>query len=148
MRAHATQVRVTGLSAIAAVRRTYHSAVSNPAVSVRRSRLGAWTPVVVWAAVIFAFSSLPSGSADLSAWEVLLRKLAHLTEYAILAALLCRALRRVLPAVVLAALYAVTDEVHQTFVDGRFGTPRDVAIDLVGVLVGVVAWRRLWRDRR
>jgi VanZ family protein len=48
---------------------------------------------------------------------------------------------------VIAVLYAVTDEVHQTFVDGRLGTPRDVAIDLVGVLAGVVGWR-LWRDRR
>ena len=52
-----------------------------------------------------------------------------------------------LSAPVSAALYTVTDEVHQTFVDGRFGTPRDVAIDLVGVLAGVVGWR-LWRDRR
>jgi VanZ family protein len=109
--------------------------------------LGAWAPVVAWAAVIFALSSLPAGATELATWEVVLRKLAHVTEYAILAALLCRAFRGVVPAVVLAALYAVTDEVHQTFVDGRLGTPRDVAIDLVGVLVGVVGWR-LWRDRR
>ena len=110
--------------------------------------LGAWAPVVVWAAVIFAFSSLPSGSTELSDWELVLRKLAHVTEYAVLAALLCRALRRVVPAVVLAALYAVSDEVHQTFVDGRLGTPRDVAIDVVGIVVGVVAWRRPWRAGR
>jgi VanZ family protein len=124
---------------------TYHSAVSNPAVALRRSALGAWALVVLWAAVIFALSSLPGDGTGLSAWELVLRKLAHVTEYAILAALLCRATRRVLPAVLLAGLYAVTDEVHQTFVDGRLGTPRDVAIDLVGVLVGVVAWR--WRAR-
>ncbi len=121
--------------------------MSNPAVPVRRSVLGAWVPVVAWAAVIFVLSSLPGSSTELSTWEVVLRKLAHVTEYAILTALLCRALRRVVPAVVLAALYAVTDEVHQTFVDGRLGTPRDVAIDLLGVLIGVVGWRR-WRDRR
>ncbi len=119
--------------------------MSSPAVPVRRSVLGAWVPVVVWATVIFAFSSLPSGSTDLSAWELVLRKLAHVTEYAILAALLCRALRRVAPAVVLAALYAVTDEVHQTFVDGRLGTPRDVAIDTLGALLGALAWQRLMR---
>ena len=121
--------------------------MSSPAVPVRRSVLGAWAPVVLWAAVIFAFSSLPSGSTELSTWELVLRKLAHVTEYAVLAALLCRALRRVVPALVIAVLYAVTDEVHQTFVDGRLGTPRDVAIDLVGVLAGIVGWR-LWRDRR
>ena len=122
--------------------------MSSPAVSVRRAALGAWAPVVAWAALIFALSSLPADGTELSAWEVLLRKLAHVTEYAILVALLCRALRRVVPAVVLAGLYAVTDEVHQTFVDGRFGTPRDVAIDLVGVLVGAIAWRRLARGGR
>jgi VanZ family protein len=122
--------------------------LSDSAVSLRRSRLGAWAPVVVWAAVIFALSSLPGDGTDLSTWELLLRKLAHVTEYAILAALLCRALRRVVPAVVLAGLYAVTDEVHQTFVDGRLGTPRDVAIDLVGILVGAVLWQRPWRARR
>jgi VanZ family protein len=122
--------------------------MSSPAVSVRRSAFGAWAPVVGWAAVIFALSSLPGDGSDLSTWELLLRKLAHVTEYAILAGLLCRALRRVVPAAALAALYAVTDEVHQTFVDGRLGTPRDVAIDLVGILVGVLAWKRLSRERR
>ena len=112
-------------------------------VQVRR-----WLPVLLWAAVIFAFSSMPSGAHDLAWWELLLRKLAHVTEYAILAALLCRALRRAVPAVVIAGLYAVTDEVHQTFVEGRLGTPRDVAIDLVGILVGVIAWKRFAREQR
>ena len=109
--------------------------------------LGAWVPVVVWAAAIFAFSSLPSGSTELSTWELVLRKLAHVTEYAILAALLCRALRRVVPAVVLAALYAVTDEVHQHFVRGRHAAWYDVLIDTVGVAIGVLAWSRLRRGR-
>ena len=122
--------------------------MSSPAVPIRRSAFAAWAPVVLWAAAIFAFSSLPSGAQDLAWWELLLRKLAHVTEYAILAALLCRALRRVAAAIVLAGLYAVTDEVHHTFVDGRLGTPRDVAIDLVCVLVGVVAWERLSYERR
>ena len=112
------------------------------------SRLRAWAPVVVWAAVIFAFSSVPSLSTELGTWDTILRKLAHVTEYAILGGLLQRALRRPGLAVALAVLYAVTDEVHQTFVEGRLGTPRDVAIDLVGILVGVLAWRRLSRGRR
>ena len=58
------------------------------------------------------------------------------------------ALRSVIPAVAIAGLYAVSDEVHQTFVEGRLGTPRDVAIDLVGILVGVLAWRRFAGERR
>jgi VanZ family protein len=35
----------------------------------------------------------------------------------------------------------VSDEIHQTFVRGREGRPRDVVIDMVGVVIGVVAAR-------
>ena len=80
----------------------------------------AWLPVVVWAGVIFAFSSVPSLSTELGTWDTILRKLAHLAEYAVLGALLDRALRRshLIVAVAVAGLYAVTDEVHQLFVEG------------------------------
>ena len=32
-------------------------------------------------------------------------------------------------------LYACTDEFHQTFVDGRNGTPVDVCIDAIGMAI-------------
>ena len=32
-------------------------------------------------------------------------------------------------------VYAVTDEFHQTFVDGRNGTPVDVLIDSIGIAI-------------
>jgi VanZ family protein len=102
-----------------------------------------WLPVVAWAAIIFAFSSIPSLGTGLGTWDLVLRKLAHAAEYAILAALLYRALRRPGPAFVLAVAYAVTDEVHQLFVPGRAGRPLDVAIDAAGALVGLWAWSRL-----
>ncbi len=105
-----------------------------------RSLGSAWAPVLLWAAVIFAFSSLPSLGTDLGTWDLVLRKLAHLAEYAILGGLLLRATPRLGPAVVLAALYAVSDEVHQTFVEGRVGAVLDVAIDTLGALGGVLAW--------
>ena len=73
----------------------------------------------------------------------MLRKLAHLTEYAILGALLVRALARPGLAVLLGGLYAVSDEVHQHFVRGRHAAWYDVLLDTVGVTVGVLAWRRL-----
>ena len=58
-----------------------------------RSRmLTVWLPVFAWAAVIFAFSSIPSLSSGLGEWDTVLRKGAHITEYAILGALLYRAL--------------------------------------------------------
>jgi VanZ family protein len=38
-------------------------------------------------------------------------------------------------------LYAASDEIHQTFVSGRHGTPIDVAIDAVGVAIGIAVWQ-------
>ena len=99
-----------------------------------------WVPVVLWAALIFALSSIPSLSTGLGTWDLVLRKAAHLTEYAVLGFLLARAVADV-PAVALGVAYAATDEVHQSFVRGREGTPRDVAIDAVGVLAGVLLCR-------
>ena len=53
-----------------------------------------WAPVVLMAAIIFAFSSVPSLGTGLGTWDLVLRKLAHLSEYAVLGALLQRALAR------------------------------------------------------
>jgi VanZ family protein len=101
-----------------------------------------WLAVLAWAGVIFAFSSIPSLSTHLGTWDLILRKLAHMTEYAILAILLLRATSASAWAFGLAVAYASTDEVHQTFVRGRHGTPVDVGIDAVGALLGLLAWRR------
>ena len=72
------------------------------------------------------------------------RKTAHFTEYAILAVLLAGALygddrkksRVFLEAVLIAALYAASDEFHQTFVPGRAGKIGDVMLDSAGALCG------------
>jgi VanZ family protein len=106
-----------------------------------------WLPVIVWAALIFGLSSIPSLGTGLGTWDLLLRKVAHVAEYAILGALLARALGRSGVAFAAGVAYAVTDEVHQRFVDGRRGAPVDVLIDAVGVGLGVLAWRAL-RSRR
>ncbi len=106
-----------------------------------------WLPVVAWAAVIFAFSSIPDLGTGLGGWDLVLRKLAHAAEYAILGALLLRALRSELPALAAGIAYAVSDELHQHFVPGRRGAPLDVLIDAVGVAAGVLAWRSLDRRR-
>ena len=102
----------------------------------------AWLPVVAWAAVIFAFSSVPHLGTGLGTWDLILRKLAHTAEYALLGALLLRATGRVWLAFGLGVLYAVSDVVHQTFVAGRHGSPIDVTIDAVGVALGIYAWQR------
>jgi VanZ family protein len=101
-----------------------------------------WLPVAAWAALIFVLSSIPSLSTGLGTWDLVLRKASHVTEYAILGALLMRALDRPGVAAALAIAYAATDELHQHFVPGRAGTLVDVAVDAVGVLLGVVLYRR------
>jgi VanZ family protein len=103
-----------------------------------------WAPVVAWAALIFGLSSVADLSSGLGGWDLLLRKLAHAAEYAILGALLVRALQRPYWALVLGVAYAISDEIHQTFVPGRQGSPIDVLIDSAGVLAGVVLAARRW----
>ena len=112
-----------------------------------RSRLlTVWLPVVAWAAVIFTLSSIPSLSTGLGTWDTILRKGAHLTEFAVLGALLYRALGREPLALAVGIAYAATDELHQHFVHGRHASPVDVAIDAVGVAAGMLLWLRL-RER-
>jgi VanZ family protein len=109
---------------------------------VSKAGLRAWAPVVLWAALIFALSSIPSLNTGLGTWDLVLRKLAHLTEYTVLGALLARALARPEFAILAGALYAASDEMHQHFVRGRHAAWYDVVVDTVGVTVGVIAWRR------
>jgi VanZ family protein len=107
-----------------------------------------WGPVVIWAAVIFALSSVPSVNSGLGTWDEVLRKFAHVTEYAILGFLLVRALGRQVPALLVGIAYAATDEVHQHFVAGRHGSPVDVLIDTVGILIGVALAQRVFLQSR
>ena len=101
-----------------------------------------WAPVLVWAAVIFAFSSVPDLGTGLGTWDLVLRKLAHAAEFAVLGALLLRALRDERAALGAAIAYAASDELHQHFVSGRVGSPVDVLIDAAGVAVGIALARR------
>jgi len=112
--------------------------------------------LLVWMGVIFAFSSrpmLPHVPDQLV--DLLLKKGAHLVEYAVLAVLwwLTLSPRARSPwaaalAWVLSVAYAASDEYHQTFVLGRHGRLADVAIDALGALLGMVAlWLTLTRRR-
>jgi len=100
--------------------------------------LSLWLPIVAWCGLIFGLSSIPSLSSGLGVWDEILRKCAHMLEYAVLAALLWRALRNEVAALVLAVAYAATDEFHQSFVHGRHGSPVDVAIDGIGAALGLL----------
>ena len=107
-------------------------------------------PLIVMAA-IFLLSAQPS-SGEHGVLEVLLRKVGHVTEYAVLTLCWWRALRglgatrdsraAILLAVAIALAYSAVDELHQTFVDGRHGTPVDVLIDAIGMTLAAAYARR------
>jgi VanZ family protein len=92
----------------------------------------------------------------ISALRLVVRKFAHVTEYAVLCLLCLRAFRlsSALPSfrclswsVAIAVVYAVTDEWHQTRVPGRVGAVSDVVIDSVGALIGAMLWVAVRRLR-
>lgn len=141
-------------------------------------RLVPWLAVALWAAVIFCFSAQTgeqSGglSGSLSDWiavrtpgwtalseaqradraslcQHLVRKAAHVTEFAVLGGLLMNAWARTARragwqqaalAVGCGLLWAAGDEFHQLFVPGRGPAVTDVLIDFSGVLLGAcVLW--------
>ena len=94
-------------------------------------------------AIIFYFSSRPSTELPNFGWlDYLVKKGGHFTIYALLAITFWYALGwrrdRVWLAWLLAALYAVTDEFHQSFVPGRHPSVWDVVIfDTFGALIAL-----------
>lgn len=94
--------------------------------------------------------------ATVASVQLVVRKCAHLTEYAILAALLFRAFRQsrrrlgraLAMSFFIAAVYAGLDEFHQSFVASRTGSPWDVLIDCAGALAGVLIYWRVIRNRK
>ncbi len=132
-----------------------------------------WLPAIVWIVFIFIGSTdllsaahtsrfigpflrwfAPDVSdATIASVQLIVRKCGHLTEYAVLAAFLLRALRQQLVnrpgpiAFILAAVLAALDEFHQSFVASRTGTPWDVAIDCLGALAGLAIFSLVRRNR-
>jgi len=134
-----------------------------------KSFLKYWLPFLVWLGVIFLGSTDLMSSEQTSRFIVpfllwlkpgmspkiirsvlfVIRKCAHVTEYAILALLLWRVLRSgitlrmrmsmLFGAVLLAcAVFAASDEFHQSFVKSRTPSVRDVLLDVAGALFGLL----------
>ena len=98
-------------------------------------------------ALIFALSAQPNLNSGLGVWDTVLRKLAHMAAFGLLWLLWERALRRPFAALAIALAYAVSDEIHQSYVAGRHGSPWDVAIDAAGIGLAVLAWWRYSQPR-
>jgi VanZ family protein len=134
-----------------------------------------WAPVIGWMLLIFVASGDLLSAEHTSRFlipflrwiapgisprtivsiQFLMRKGAHLTEYAILAALLWRGIhqrqagswRAAAITLVAAAIYAFLDEFHQSFIPSRTGAPRDVVIDCCGAAIGLAFCMALRRKK-
>lgn len=104
-----------------------------------------WLPAILTMAVIFSLSSLPARAiphfGDL---DYLIKKGSHAAGYALLGISYYFALPsrlsvgyRWIVAMLMAVLFALSDEYHQSFVEGRTSSLRDVAIDSVGAAVSL-----------
>jgi len=117
-----------------------------------------WLPLAAYAGAIYLLSSMahpPIPRVRLPHFD----KVLHFVEYAGLGLLLCRALgmggRGLAPriafrvALLVGALYAASDEVHQMFVPHRDADLADLAADLLGTAsgAGLWAWRASRRER-
>lgn len=107
-----------------------------------------WFPVVLYCCIIFGVSSIPG--KELPESVSLSDKLIHMTEYAILAGLMARAVAADnqkpwlmliwVIAVAFVAFYGVTDEFHQSFVAGRTSDLNDWVADLTGGSLGAALY--------
>lgn len=109
-----------------------------------KNLLQRWTPAVLLMAAIFFFSSRPSTSLPRFTWgDEIVKKGGHMLGYGLLAAtywhgLGLRAGQQPL-AWLLAILYAVSDEFHQSFVPGRHPAVLDVLVfDNLGAVLGLL----------
>ena len=119
--------------------------------------LGLWLPVIVWMGVIFFGSSISNipqvGDETL---DGLVHRAAHLLEFAVLGALLLRAIsngrplskREILITLMVIALYGASDEFHQRYTPGRSSEGIAVLFDVAGGAFGAWAWQRWTRRAR
>ena len=132
-------------------------------VVLKKKKLQKWLCLLLWMGIIFLFSHQPhSAEATQSIVEkflpnlkddtiinilnFLIRKTAHFTEYFILAFLTYSLLKEyknkrvnmTIKTLIFCFLYACSDELHQTFVEGRSGVLKDCWIDLIGSVFFII----------
>lgn len=111
-----------------------------------------WFPAFFWMGLIYFLSSFHKLQASPVNWQdFIIRKTAHFLEYAVLCILYFRGLKNttkislkkaVILAFLMAVFYAITDEYHQTKVNGRTGRLFDIGIDSLGAFFGLILARK------
>ncbi len=104
--------------------------------------LAAWAPALAIMVGIWILSGISGLAIAEGTSDTITRKTAHLVAFGALAVAFGYALRRqggaaIQGAFALTVAYAAIDELHQSTVAGRNGTPVDVVIDAVGAAVGL-----------
>ena len=106
-----------------------------------------WLPAIIWMGIIFYFSSrLNTSVTGEFLFDFIFVKSLHIIEYSILYFLMFRAFysinnsrltinNKLLLPIFFSVFYALSDEIHQTFVPTREGKIRDVFIDTAGILI-------------
>ena len=142
-----------------------------------RERFIAYAPLLFWIGVIFFLSSsagsfgetsrfigpilrflFPDAPPDtISYYHGIIRKLAHVTVYAILAILIVRSIKLQRRSASWLANFGLTlgivilvgtlDETNQSFLTTRTGSPWDVLLDLLGGCLGMLSALFVYRDR-
>jgi VanZ family protein len=117
-----------------------------------------WLPVVLYAAVIFYLSSLPNVSPNLGGlWDIIVTDAAHFVEYFILSILFYRAMLHTSSlneaykkgvSAISCILYAVSDEIHQSFIPTRTASVGDLLIDAVGIILGIYFFCKFFLNKR
>ncbi|MGA2263200.1 MAG: VanZ family protein [Acidobacteriota bacterium] len=116
----------------------------SPKIWLRR-----WGPSLLMMALIFmASGTAGSDLPKFGIWNFIVMKGGHLVGYALLGVSYLHGIAghkgmnrgALLAAIVLAGLYAVTDEFHQSFTPGRTPSAVDVGIDTIGAALGAVIW--------
>lgn len=107
-------------------------------------KLFRWLPAILLMIAIFTFSSIPTDSLpNFNFWDRLVKKGGHVLGYSSLTISYWYAIRsakrRHFIAWLLALMYAISDEYHQSFVPGRQASAWDVLIfDNLGAIIGIL----------
>lgn len=114
--------------------------------------------VIIWMILIFIMSSFNStessnqsnfivdiianifNTTNINILSLIIRKLAHFTEYFILGILVYNLIhsydKKIYIGIIICVLYAISDEIHQLFVPGRSCQLLDILIDSMGSIAG------------
>ncbi len=119
--------------------------------------------VIIWMIIIFIMSSFNGNDSSMQSnfivniisnifniknielLSLIVRKLAHFSEYFILGILICRYINDInkLPSLTLliGSIYALSDEIHQIYVPGRSFAIRDILIDTLGIILSIIIYK-------